>query len=161
MCGRYSFNVKKDVLKVLLPGVSLPNDWVESLNICPTEQALAIHKVDTMEISFMRWGFQQNNTIKKDLPPFINARSETIFEKVSFKGSVVNRRCIIPADSFYEWKIYGKSKIPYRILPSKDPVLFPPNQMRILPFCTTECLCYWKQRISGKIGLLMMQQKRN
>ncbi len=124
MCGRYSFNVKKDVLKVLLPGVSLPNDWVESLNICPTEQALAIHKVDTMEISFMRWGFQQNNTIKKDLPPFINARSETIFEKVSFKGSVVNRRCIIPADSFYEWKIYGKSKIPYRILPSKDPVLF-------------------------------------
>ncbi len=124
MCGRYSFNVKKDVLKVLLPGVSLPNDWVESLNICPTEQALAIHKVDTMEISFMRWGFQQNNAIKKDLPPFINARSETIFEKVSFKGSVVNRRCIIPADSFYEWKIYGKSKIPYRILPSKDPVLF-------------------------------------
>jgi putative SOS response-associated peptidase YedK len=124
MCGRYSFNVKKDVLKVILPGVSLPNDWVDSLNVCPTEQALAIHKVDTLALSLMRWGFQQNNAIKKDLPPFINARSETIFEKVSFKGSVVNRRCIIPADSFYEWKIYGKSKIPYRILPSKDPVLF-------------------------------------
>jgi putative SOS response-associated peptidase YedK len=124
MCGRYSFNVKKDVLKVLLPGVSLPNDWVESLNICPTEQALAIHKVDKMALSFMRWGFQQTNAIKKDLPPYINARSETIFEKVNFKGSIVNRRCIIPADSFYEWKTYGKSKIPYRILPSKDPVLF-------------------------------------
>ena len=118
MCGRYSFNVKKDVLKVLLPGVSLPNDWVESLNICPTEQALAIHKVDTMVLSFMRWGFQQNNAVKMDLPPYINARSETIFEKVNFKGSVVNRRCIIPADSFYEWKTYGKSKIPHRILPS-------------------------------------------
>jgi putative SOS response-associated peptidase YedK len=124
MCGRYSFNVKKDVLKVLLPGVSLPNDWVESLNICPTEQALAIHKVDSMALSLMRWGFQQTNPIKKDLPPLINARSETIFEKVNFKDSVINRRCIIPADSFYEWKIYGKSKIPYRILPSKDPVLF-------------------------------------
>jgi putative SOS response-associated peptidase YedK len=124
MCGRYSFNVKKDVLKVQLPGVSLPDDWVESLNICPTEQALAIHKVDSMACYFMQWGFQHINATKRNLPPYINARSETIFEKVNFKGSIVNRRCMIPADSFYEWKTYGKSKIPYRILPSKDPVLF-------------------------------------
>jgi len=124
MCGRYSFNVKKDVLKVQLPGVSLPDDWIENLNICPTEQALAIHKVDTLAFYFMRWGFQHINATKKNLPPYINARSETIFEKVNFKDSVINRRCIIPADSFYEWKTYGKSKIPYRILPSKDPVLF-------------------------------------
>ena len=124
MCGRYSFNVKKDVLKVQLPGVSLPDDWIENLNICPTEKALAIHKVDSMTLSFMRWGFKQTKDIKKDLPLYINARSETIFEKINFKGSIINRRCIIPADSFYEWKTYGKSKIPYRILPSKDPVLF-------------------------------------
>jgi len=124
MCGRYSFNVKKDVLKVQLPGVSLPDDWIENLNICPTEQSLAIHKVDTMAYYFMRWGFQHINATKRNFPPYINARSETIFEKVNFKESVINRRCIIPADSFYEWKTYGKSKIPYRILPSKDPVLF-------------------------------------
>ena len=112
MCGRYSFNVKKDVLKVQLPGVSLPDDWIENLNICPTEKALTIHKIDTMALSFMQWGFQQTNAIKKDLPLYINARSETIFEKINFKGSIINRRCIIPADSFYEWKTYGKSKIP-------------------------------------------------
>ena len=72
MCGRYSFNVKKDVLKVLLPGVSLPNDWVESLNICPTEQALAIHKVDTMALSFMQWGFQNQPSKKSEKRVILN-----------------------------------------------------------------------------------------
>lgn len=124
MCGRYSFNVKKDVLKVQLPGISLPDDWIENLNICPTEQALTIHKVDTLALYFMQWGFKHINATKKNLPLIINARSETIFEKVNFKESVINKRCIVPADSFYEWKTYGNSKIPYRILPSKDPVLF-------------------------------------
>lgn len=124
MCGRYSFNVKKDVLKVQLPGISLPDDWIENLNICPTEQALSIYKHDSKALYFMRWGFQHISATKRNLPTYINARSETIFEKVNFKDSVINRRCIIPADSFYEWKTYGKSKIPYRILPSKDPVLF-------------------------------------
>lgn len=124
MCGRYSFNVKKDVLKMHLPGVSLPDDWVESLNICPTEQALVIQKMDKLVLSSMQWGFKQTNAIKKDLPLYINARSETIFDKVNFKGSIINKRCIIPSDSFYEWKTYGKSKMPYRILPSKDPILF-------------------------------------
>lgn len=124
MCGRYSFNVKKDVLKVQLPGVSLPDDWIESLNICPTEEALAIQKSDGLLLSRMRWGFHQNKAISKDFPLHINARSETIFEKVNFKDSVLHRRCIIPADSFYEWKTYGKSKLPYRILPAKDSILF-------------------------------------
>lgn len=124
MCGRYSFNVKKDVLKTQIPGIVFSDDWIESLNICPTEQALAIQKKDKLISSLMRWGFHQNKSKSKDFSLHINARSETIFEKVRFKDSVLSRRCIIPADSFYEWKTYGKSKIPYRILPSDDPVLF-------------------------------------
>ena len=63
MCGRYSFNVKKDVLKVLLPGVSLPNDWVESLNICPTEQALAIHKVGVKRNGIKEFKYINQKTI--------------------------------------------------------------------------------------------------
>lgn len=124
MCGRYSFNVKREVLKVQLPGLSLPDDWIESLNICPTEQALVVQKTDTFELSPLRWGFKQSKSMSKDFTLHINARSETIFEKVNFKDSAVHRRCIIPADSFYEWKTYGKAKMPYRILSTKDSILF-------------------------------------
>jgi putative SOS response-associated peptidase YedK len=52
---------------------------------------------------------------------FINARSETLTEKPSFRDSFKRRRCLIPADGFYEWKKMSRSKIPYRIsLEDKD-----------------------------------------
>lgn len=51
----------------------------------------------------------------------LNAKSETIFEKPSFKDSIVSRRCIIPVDGFFEWKHEGKDKIPYFIHPKKHP----------------------------------------
>ena len=51
----------------------------------------------------------------KDKKPqgFINAKAETIFEKPSFKKAIQERRCLIPADGFYEWS-HDKDKIPYR-----------------------------------------------
>lgn len=48
----------------------------------------------------------------------LNAVSETIFEKASFKDSIVGKRCIIPVSGFFEWKNVGKEKIPYFIKPS-------------------------------------------
>lgn len=124
MCGRYSFNVKKDDLKVQLPGISLPENWIQNLNICPTEQAFAIFNENHIQLSRMKWGFQNEIISKKEMTLSINARSETIFEKKNFKNAILNRRCLLPADSFYEWGKYGKSKIPYRILPSDNVILF-------------------------------------
>ncbi|RFB34146.1 SOS response-associated peptidase [Brevibacillus sp. VP] len=46
----------------------------------------------------------------------INAKAETILEKPAFKNLLVSKRCIIPADGFYEWKKVGKAKQPMRIL---------------------------------------------
>lgn len=46
----------------------------------------------------------------------INARTETVDEKPSFRNLLTSKRCLIPADSFYEWKRDGKSKVPYRFI---------------------------------------------
>lgn len=124
MCGRYSFNIKKEDLKIQLPGISLPDNWIQNLNICPTEEAFAIFNENHLLFSTMKWGFKNEIISKNEMTLYINARSETIFEKKNFKNSILKRRCILPADSFYEWGKYGKSKIPYRIMPSEDPVLF-------------------------------------
>jgi putative SOS response-associated peptidase YedK len=66
--------------------------------------------------SFFYWGitpdFGQNKPVSQKL---INAKAETIHEKISFKSSFQKRRCLIPADGFFEWKKLGKkTKIPYR-----------------------------------------------
>jgi len=124
MCGRYSFNIKKEDLKIQLPGISLPDNWIQNLNICPTEEAFAIFNDNHLLFSPMKWGFKNEIISKNEMTLYINARSETIFEKKNFKNAILNRRCILPADSFYEWGKYGKSKIPYRIMPSEDQVLF-------------------------------------
>lgn len=50
----------------------------------------------------------------------LNAVSETIFEKASFKDSIIGKRCIIPINGFFEWKTEGKDKIPYYIYPSES-----------------------------------------
>lgn len=66
--------------------------------------------------SLFYWGitpdFGQNKPVAQKL---INAKAETVHEKISFKNSFQRRRCLIPADGFFEWKRLGKkTKIPYR-----------------------------------------------
>lgn len=48
----------------------------------------------------------------------LNAVSETIYEKASFKDSIIGKRCIVPVNGFFEWKTVGKEKIPYFIKPT-------------------------------------------
>lgn len=125
MCGRYSFKVSKEDLLIPFPEITLPDPWLENLNICPTEEVFAIrNESHHIQLSLMKWGFQNNGVSKMNPPLVINARCETIFDKKSFKGSILSNRCLIPADSFYEWGKYGKSKIPYRILPTDESVMF-------------------------------------
>jgi putative SOS response-associated peptidase YedK len=56
----------------------------------------------------------------------INARSETLLEKPSFRRAVQKRRCLVPANGFYEWRYDGKRKIPMWIqFKSREPFAFP------------------------------------
>jgi putative SOS response-associated peptidase YedK len=81
-------------------------------NIAPSQEVLAITESQgRRELPLFLWGLIPSWS--KDLKGFINARSETLEEKPSFSESFQNRRCLIPADGFYEWKRNGKSKQPY------------------------------------------------
>lgn len=68
-------------------------------------------------LQFARWGlvpFWVTEDPKK-LKPLINARVETLIQKASFRNALAKRRCLIPADGFYEWRVIEGKKIPVRI----------------------------------------------
>ncbi|MEO0897340.1 MAG: SOS response-associated peptidase [Bacteroidota bacterium] len=121
MCGRYSYTQPMDPDQVVLPieteGIIRPR-----YNIAPSQWAPIIPDHDAGHIHFYRWGLIPHWA--KDMKigyRMINARSETILEKNSFKTPMRKYRCLVPADGFYEWKKEGSSKQPYRItLASKE-----------------------------------------
>ena len=86
----------------------------QRFNIAPTQSVPVITSDAPDTLSFLQWG----------LVPFwakdarigykmINARSETLADKPSFKAAFRQRRCLVPADGFYEWRKEGSSKQPY------------------------------------------------
>lgn len=91
-------------------------DFKPRYNIAPTQLVPVITSDSPKGFSFFYWGitpdFGQNKPVAQKL---INAKAETVHEKISFKTSFQSRRCIVPADGFFEWKKLGKkTKIPYR-----------------------------------------------
>ena len=78
-------------------------------NIAPSQSILAITVRDgKSQASLYQWGLVPARS--SEHRGFINARAETLHEKPSFSESFQRRRCLIPADGFYEWKSSGKSK---------------------------------------------------
>jgi putative SOS response-associated peptidase YedK len=115
MSGRYSIGSKAEKLvkrfKVDPTPACRPH-----YNAAPT-QLLPVITSDSPEgLSFFYWGmvpaWSNNRSVSQKL---INARAETLAEKATFKSAFQHRRCLIPADGFYEWKAIGKkTKVPYR-----------------------------------------------
>ncbi len=117
MCGRYRLSRRAEILASYFYAEYEGMDWEARYNIAPT-QTVPVIRQDAREpvrrASLMRWGFVPNWA--KDVTvgaSMINARSETAAEKPVFKELLQRRRCLIPADAFYEWKKTGKSKQPY------------------------------------------------
>lgn len=127
MCGRYVVTLPPEAMATLFGSADRPNlepRW----NVAPTQSApmVAIGKAGDRRIIMARWGLRPAWMVK-DLPtgPLFNARSETIADKTSFIKAFAKRRCLIPADGFYEWQRDGKNKIPYFVArPDKGPVAF-------------------------------------
>jgi len=117
MCGRYSLSTKSKIIQEEF-SIEVPFQLEISFNIAPTQLAYVITNQKPNVIQQMQWGLIPSWSSSTKLSgQMINARSESIFEKPSFKEAILQRRCLIPADSFYEWKKEGNSKKPYRILP--------------------------------------------
>ena len=117
MCGLYSFRKSAEEARLLLEYLETP-EFPPRTYVAPLSP-MAVVRTENNERHFalMRWGLIPS-WVKEIRPgkPIINARSETILEKPSFRNAIRRRRCLIPADGFYEWlgDVPGR-KIPYFI----------------------------------------------
>jgi putative SOS response-associated peptidase YedK len=95
-------------------------------NVAPTQSVMSIIDGPARKVELFQWGLIPSWA--KEVPSgggLINARAETIAEKPSFRHAFRSRRCLIPADGFYEWRRDGRVKIPtYVRLRSKEPFAF-------------------------------------
>lgn len=122
MCGRYTIVLTEDEFSGLLGFSELPFGWKPRYNIAPGQLVPAIiANQDERRIGQLQWGLIPH-WAKDRRKSWINARGETVAELPSFKQSFQRRRCLIPADGFYEWKQVTASgaKQPMRIhLPAR------------------------------------------
>lgn len=117
MCGRYTIIATAKEIERRFD-VEVPVGYTPRYNAAPTQSLpVIINENDNRcRMTFFRWGLVPSWSKTKKHLPLINARLETLDEKATFKNALQHRRCLIPADGYYEWKrISKKSKIPYRI----------------------------------------------
>jgi putative SOS response-associated peptidase YedK len=116
MCGRYRLSRRKELIEQYFAAVSGDDEWTPHYNIAPTQAVPVIRQdpaVPVRRLSLMRWGLIPSWASDASAGArMINARSETLETKPAFRDSKA-RRCVIPADGFYEWKKAGKEKQPY------------------------------------------------
>ena len=131
MCGRYSQGVDvsklMDRFKVVVHNnlLTLPKKY----NIAPSQNAPVIIRQNQEDyLELFRWGlipsWAKDPSIGNKM---INARAESVAEKPSFRKPFKRTRCLVPADSFYEWKLdeNGRTKTPMRVvLKSREPFAF-------------------------------------
>jgi putative SOS response-associated peptidase YedK len=118
MCGRFSLSVDPEELQDAWPQVTFPRSMQARFNISPTQPVLAISNDSSSKADFFIWGLIPSWAKDPSIAPrLINARSETLAEKPSFRGAYKYHRCLILANGFYEWKQQAntKTKTPFFI----------------------------------------------
>lgn len=118
MCGRFTITTAPERWVDLLQVSSWPDGFRSRFNIAPTQKVVCVRQIqDVRSAAMMTWGLIPSWA--KDIKigaRMINARSETAAEKPSFRSALKKRRCLIPADGFFEWeKIGSKTKQPWLI----------------------------------------------
>jgi putative SOS response-associated peptidase YedK len=114
MCGRYVIKTPPDIMRQTFDYAGLPN-FPPRYNVAPT-QPVPVVRIDNGQRSFalVRWGFIPSwVTDPRRFSLLINARAEAVLDKPAFRNAVRRRRCLIPADGFYEWKSEGGRKRPF------------------------------------------------
>lgn len=104
MCGLYSFRSSPEEVRSIF-GYPEEAQFPPRPYVAPNQPiAIVRDQNGARQFCLVRWGLIPA-WVKELRPgkPLINARSETVFEKPSFKSSIKRRRCLIPADGFYEW----------------------------------------------------------
>lgn len=117
MCGRYRLSRAKQILEEYFATDAWEEEWEPRYNIAATQPVPIIRKHASKPgraLSLARWGlipsWAKNTSIASGT---INARSETAATKPAFSDALKFRRCLIPADGFYEWQKAGRASQPY------------------------------------------------
>jgi putative SOS response-associated peptidase YedK len=116
MCGRFAFYSPHEAV-VRLFGVAAAPEIEPRWNIAPTQFIAAVREAGgPREVAMLYWGLVPSWAKEKSIGArMINARSETLGEKPSFRNAFRRRRCLILADGYYEWQRAGAVKQPYFI----------------------------------------------
>ncbi len=126
MCGRFVRAVSiEDIADEF--GVDKPSFALSpSYNIAPSQEVVIVMNAGKKSMALCKWGLIPSWAKDPKIGyRMINARSETVAEKPSFRSSFKKHRVIIPASGFYEWKKQGTSKVPFYIsLKSGKPLGF-------------------------------------
>lgn len=119
MCGRYKQVGQLQALKDML-GIS--SDINPAGMVSPGMRAPVIHKNAQGDnvASLMTWGFIPHWSKETSGSKLINARAETLAEKPAFRDAYAARRCLIPAEAFYEWDINTTPRRAFEISPAND-----------------------------------------
>ncbi|MGN7132586.1 SOS response-associated peptidase [Rhodococcoides corynebacterioides] len=116
MCGRYASTRSDDDLSSLFDAVVRLGDPPEpSYNVAPTDPVrIVLDRDDDRQLRTVQWGLVPSwAKDKKIASRLINARSETVTEKPAFRKAAAKRRCLIPADGYYEWEKREGAKVPH------------------------------------------------
>ena len=117
MCGRYRLSRRKEIIEEYFDTASWDDDWSPHYNIAPTQSVPVIrqHPKDPVrQVSLLQWGLIPHWSKDPGIAAStINAKSETAATKPAFRDPLRCRRCLIPADGFYEWKRTEGFKQPF------------------------------------------------
>jgi len=126
MCGRYCITSAPAAIRALFRYPEQPN-FPARYNVAPTQPVPIVRMAEgERQFALVRWGLIPA-WVKdpKDFSLLINARAESVNDKPAFRYAMKRRRCLFPADGFYEWKGQGNSKRPYFARPvAGGPIAF-------------------------------------
>lgn len=117
MCGRFSLHGSEEELRIQFAVADLPA-LTPRYNIAPSQDVLCVRAspADGRTADMLRWGLVPGwSKEPRTRYSMINARAETVAEKPAYRRAFRQRRCLIPASGFYEWRQTGKGKQPWYI----------------------------------------------
>ena len=129
MCGRFASFLPAEALRAMFDTVNATPNWEPTWNMAPTRDAplIRLHpETRARHLGLLRWGLVPHwAKDPKSVRQPINARAETLATSSMFRDALERRRCLVPADVFYEWQALDGAKLPFAVARADgDPMVF-------------------------------------
>lgn len=114
MCGRFTLSAKAEEIERRFHAKFTDGVYAPRYNIAPSQKVWTITQDEPENLVAMNWGLKPVWWTHGSRP-LINIRSESLEDKPTFQRLLASKRCLIPADGFYEWRHAGSRKEPFHI----------------------------------------------